>query len=413
MRSVIYFVALFLFFLMLFVPTSYRLPKSALMGLLCMAIILKLFTTGRKSLHKHVIAIGLLNIGTGIFFTMYGWNNNNPGVLNTITVYVVWPILYMLYVSGISSYKMINGLTRALIYSSYAIGIYSLMYILHSIGYLPDFLYIELDQGQLFSFTPGNLGYRLYSLGTVGFLCPFFISALIFWKSWSNPPVNRTTLYVGLIFCLILILISGRRGLLGLVIIAPILTLMSLSIITMNRMLLLKSFCLILCLFFGGFFLLDYFNIVHPERFYKLFLSGFRTSSDAGAIWRLGSGISLFDDWLQKPILGYGNGAVSSLPGGAISSPWAYELSYLALLFHTGLVGTSIYFLSILWIFRKGFQLLRSHSELRFYLLPLLVGLLSFLILNSTNPYLEKYDFLWVIFFPVSVINYWLIHNKQ
>ena len=61
--------------------------------------------------------------------------------------------------------------------------------------------------------------------------------------------------------------------------------------------------------------------------------------------------------------------------------------------------------LGILWIYLKGIQILKYNSDLSPYMLPLLVGLSCFLVANATNPYLQKYDYLWVIFLPIAIIN--------
>ena len=41
-------------------------------------------------------------------------------------------------------------------------------------------------------------------------------------------------------------------------------------------------------------------------------------------------------------------------------------------------------------------------------MLSVLVGTVSFLIANGADPYLEKYDYMWVVFLPVAIINIWL-----
>jgi hypothetical protein len=35
------------------------------------------------------------------------------------------------------------------------------------------------------------------------------------------------------------------------------------------------------------------------------------------------------------------------------------------------------------------------------------------LIGNATNPYLEKFDYIWVIFLPVALINFWLLGQNS
>jgi len=44
---------------------------------------------------------------------------------------------------------------------------------------------------------------------------------------------------------------------------------------------------------------------------------------------------------------------------------------------------------------------------------PTLVGMISFLIGNATNPYLGKFDFMWVIFVPVLIINLYKLENRK
>jgi hypothetical protein len=36
-----------------------------------------------------------------------------------------------------------------------------------------------------------------------------------------------------------------------------------------------------------------------------------------------------------------------------------------------------------------------------------------YLIGNATNPYLEKFDYIWVIFLPVALINFWLLGKNS
>jgi hypothetical protein len=122
---------------------------------------------------------------------------------------------------------------------------------------------------------------------------------------------------------------------------------------------------------------------------------------------------ALLDGWQQNPLFGAGHGAsaVGSLRDAEM--PWAYELSYVALLFQTGLVGFSIYCSGVIWIFWMGFKIIRSSHWLGFYMLPVLVGTFCFLIANATNPYLAKFDYMWVIFLPVALINSYLLDKDK
>ncbi len=106
-------------------------------------------------------------------------------------------------------------------------------------------------------------------------------------------------------------------------------------------------------------------------------------------------------------------GASALGPLRSVEMPWAYELSYAALLFHTGIIGFLIYSSGVICIFWMGLKIMRSGHWLGIYMLPVLVGTTCFLIANATNPYLEKFDYIWVIFLPVALINIWLLNKGK
>ena len=60
-----------------------------------------------------------------------------------------------------------------------------------------------------------------------------------------------------------------------------------------------------------------------------------------------------------------------------------------------------------------GLHIIRSGHRLSLYMFPILVGTTCFLIGNATNPYLAKFDYIWVIFLPVTVINLWLLDTSR
>jgi hypothetical protein len=32
---------------------------------------------------------------------------------------------------------------------------------------------------------------------------------------------------------------------------------------------------------------------------------------------------------------------------------------------------------------------------------------------NASNPYLEKFDYMWVVFLPIAFVNYWLLDKRR
>lgn len=114
----------------------------------------------------------------------------------------------------------------------------------------------------------------------------------------------------------------------------------------------------------------------------------------------------LIDETNDAPFLGNGAGASASYIRSN-SQPWAYELSYVAHLFQFGLLGTLLYGLGALLII---FYLLRMvvnpslPDTERVCVLAYFAGFIGFLVANATNPYLLKFDYMWVIFIPVAAV---------
>jgi hypothetical protein len=156
----------------------------------------------------------------------------------------------------------------------------------------------------------------------------------------------------------------------------------------------------------------DYINI---EKTIEVFLSGFdfENSLSDGAYLRYLQFESLLSGWQNYPIFGSGYGASASMTRSD-EMPWAYELSYLALLFHTGMIGIIIYGSATLWIFWQLIVIIRGDNQYFIKIaFPTFVGMVSFLIANSTNPYLGKFDLMWIIFIPVLIINLYKLEGKK
>ena len=77
-----------------------------------------------------------------------------------------------------------------------------------------------------------------------------------------------------------------------------------------------------------------------------------------------------------------------------------------------GLVGILVYGSAVICLFARGIAVTRQQPEAAIILIPLLSGLFCFLIANATNPYLEKFDHMWVLFLPVAFLNAFLLKSK-
>jgi hypothetical protein len=147
---------------------------------------------------------------------------------------------------------------------------------------------------------------------------------------------------------------------------------------------------------------------MYPVRLgsvWSVFTTGFQFGSDPVALSRAQQFDALIRGWLTSPLLGSGHGAAAPDMVRSLEMPWAYELTYAALLYHTGLVGAFFYAGGIFWIYLQAVSIIRAGTALAPLTVAVLTGTTTFLIAAATNPYLERYDALWVIFLPLAIIN--------
>lgn len=401
-----------LFFLMLFTPFVYQHIKAVLLGLLMVMIAVRIFVRGKLSLHQTVFLWTLLIVIIAFISVLVGIINDTPGALIVAHVFVLYPLVFTLIITGITELKMFDGLFRVIIFSTIAIGSYTLAFLFNSIGYLPDKLFFHLDQGQGIGFHPGFFEYSLYNITTLPFLVPFLFTALVTWRKPNI--VSRFWLWVAFLLSIIISILSGRKGLWIAIVLAPLI----LFVIQHGKVRKLifkkqyKSSILRTSLILIIFLMVIYFPLQHTFRFDAAgimndFTSGFDDSSGATArkeqLW------GLLTDWSKKPLLGWGHGAFSPSSPRRDVGGWGYELLYVDILFKCGIVGFLTYFFWFVWMFRKGLIICYSDEKFAIYLQPVLVGSICFLVASASNPYLATFDYMFVIFLPMALINYWLL----
>jgi hypothetical protein len=406
-----------LFFLMLFVPTSYQVVKAPILALLATVIAAEALVNDRLRLHPTVALWTLFLVSVGLSFMIRGMLAGAPGALRVGTVYVVWPLLYTLLVAGAANWAALIGLARVMIVATIAIAVYDVSYILHVVGWLPAFLYLPVNLGQAIGLYHGFIELNLFNLSSLLFLVPFLISLLMTWWDRRTAPVSRLWLWAALAGGVAIVLLSGRRALLLVVSLSPLLVLCGRGVLPRrerlaNRRVLAGTVAGVVVVAAA---LTVYLHVLYNfslESVWQMFLRGFDFQHDVSATARSSQLSVLLTEWAGAPLLGAGHGASAVGSIRSVEMPWAYELSYAALLFHTGLVGFIVYSAAVLWIYGMGARIVRGGGARAHYMLAVLVGLSCFLIGNATNPYLEKYDLLWVIFLPVALINQWMLTRQ-
>lgn len=402
---------------MLFVPFEYKYLKASILVFIILAVATQAAILGKAQIDIRVLFWCLILICTGILFVLWGILNGHTDSIKVFPVYVIWPIAYIFIIASITHIKAINNIFRLFTCITFFIAIYSIIYILSRLNILPTYAILSLIEGTRVSLETEFISYFIPSITSMIYLVPFMLSSLLLWDSNDYMPIKPIWFYMALMLSLVIIIISSRRIFWVLLFLTPVFTFTFILFLKKNYRNIrykifyrnMKRICVvILCVIFVPAF---FYITEITEIFLKsdVFVEA-ATFNDEGTVVRNEQMKKLLDGWLDVPLLGAGHGA--SLPNYQRSSetPWSYELSYSALLFQTGLIGFTIYFLEILWIFYIGIKLSRKNEKLSLYIIPTLVGMTCFLVANGTNPYIQAFDHLWTIFVPIILINLFLLN---
>jgi len=406
---------LLFFFFMLVLPTVYQKERGVLLLILVAGCVYKVWV-GKWKIHPTVLCIGIGCVATSLLFMLYGIFNDAPGAFSVGTVYVLWPLLFIFFMGVLNNPSDFEGFTKIIILGVIVSAMMGILLVAEGIGVININISSFLEfQGAGLGIFEGTLEYNLYNMTTVIFGFPFLLALIFLPKKLSNT--NKFWNYLALlalILALITLLISGRRVFWVISLTSPLILFVIFRISGLANPFKLKPlffiFVLISSVFLIGsvVFKLSFESIIYDV------LAGFdfADSSNLSASARAEQFDALLHGWIDHPLFGSGHGAAALGSVRSEEQAWAYELSYLALLFQIGLIGSVIYFSALLWTFINSICVVRTNPESAAMILPLLVGLTCFLIANATNPYLAKFDYLWTLFLPTGILNAYLLRNS-
>lgn len=393
---------LVLIFMSQFVPTAYVGVKAVLLviggGGVSVAMI-----RGKLFLLKwQVLGIFFL-VTCGILYSTYGFVRGNPGAIRVLSVWLLWPIVYLGFSTLLRQCNGYESLVKIFKLSLAGVVFYGFLYLGYMAGIVPDWLYIDLDQGQEIGFHDGYVEYNLYSISSLIFLFPFFSHYLLEkYKRGRGLRVDDMLLWFASI---ILVLLTGRRALFFIVLILPVIVFFSNKLLANDRKINIRiSGLIVVSLCSAGFLYLFYRFGLRLDSVIAMFVDGFDFGSGSGSAseraWQYNA---LIDGWLNSSIaFGAGNGAAAAVSRSEIF-PWAYELTYVYLLFSTGLVGVVVYFGWYGYGLNRLRRAIRARPDLAVYAAPILTGSLSLGIAAATNPYFGKFDYLWMLLLPFFI----------
>ena len=405
---------LLFFFFMLVLPTIYQKERGVLLLIIVTGCLYKVLI-GKWKIHPRVLIIGIGCVTTSLFFMLYGLFHDAPGAFSVGTVYVLWPLLFMFFMGVLNTPSDFIGFMKIIILGVIVSAMMGILLVSEGLGFIDISISSFLEfQGSGVGISEGTLEYNLFNMTTVIFGFPFLLALIYLPKNLTI--VNKFWNYLALLalmLALITLLISGRRAFWVISLASPLILFAIFRISGLANPFKLKQLFFVIVLMSSIFLLGSVVFKLSFEGVIYYVLAGFDfgDSSNLSAYVRAEQFYALIHGWMDNPLIGSGHGA-AALGSVRSEEAWAYELSYLALLFQIGLIGSLIYLSALLWTFIKSIRVVRTNPKSAAMILPLLVGLTCLLIANATNPYLAKFDYLWTIFLPVGILNAYLLRTS-
>jgi len=417
-----------LFFLCLAFPMARPLlePKAAMFLLLVFGLVVNVVWTGRIELARSLSVWLLVILSTGAVFSLHGAVLGAPGALvYGFAIYVVWILIHALIVCEVKPAHIVRLYWIAIASTIFIslnglLFVFSQMFLVEPIDLAGTLGWNVAEDVQGYGATGGYIKINVLGINSMPFLVPMALAGIVVRKrlygqsGLASIIASWTALTLGLLFALI----AGRRALILVTLLSPLLLVpfwstAPHSVAARRKGLVVMLICV------GGlvFTIAAYLNDMAGDPFslVQIILSGFEFSgTDESELARREQFFALLNGWLERPLTGWGLGASAGQFGSirSVEYPWAYELYYFALLYQVGLIGAAIYFGFVVWIYWMGIRIVRSGYSLSAFMVPFLVGMTGFLIASGTNPYLPRFDGLWIFFLPLASINIWLSENK-
>jgi hypothetical protein len=400
--------------------------KAGLFLVLLLATSLDALLAGRIKVHLSIARWSLGLALVGMLFSLEGIAFGAPGAISYgVGIYVFWPLVYAFLLGGARNENILKCLYWIAVASTIFIALNGILFVLSQLGLVEQFDWSSIlgvdeeDAIQGYGLTEGYIKINVVGINSMPFLVPMVISGAIFLEARGRfRVVQRIAIYAALLLGLVFVFVTGRRALLLVTLLCPVILIpfvLARGTVGIGQRLRIISAGLIV----GGivFASSSYLNSSAGDPFslasvWDILSSAFKLSdsSNVNELVRREQLFSLLNGWSERPLTGWGLGASGKIFGPLSSEqyPWAYELYYNALLFQVGLLGFMAYLAGVVWIYLMGWRVIRSKHPVSNLMTPFLVAMTCYLIASGTNPYLPRFDGLWVFFLPVACINWWL-----
>lgn len=326
--------------------------------------------------------------------------NRNPYATYSLSIEIVEPFFFFVLIMLMQK-KEYNDFITILKILTFIISVYNLLFFMALNGLIPlvDANWFAGMWPNYGGFSIGFIKYHSNNITWLVFLVPFTIADFILHTN-NRSAFEGVTIILGLIN----VAASMRTGFIIAVALSPFITVAfaKLTKIKYNKnevrlFLLFTAICItvvVLCSVSVRGLILGLADKV------LISLSTSSNSVDNGGYIRMLQIRDLLDTWKEKPLLGWGfntnahNVIRSDIPG-------SYEMQYFAMLMQRGLIGSGILLGLFIWLYVKSFRIMTSNEQYGITTLAIIVGHLSVLLANATNPYIGSFDRLIIIFIPL------------
>lgn len=382
----------FLLILMIIFPNVLQIPKALLLGIVIVGIVIMK--------RKHMINathIGWISayVFTNLFYIFYGAALSNPAPLKYFPVYVLWPLVF---------FFLAQNITYRVLYCFFEIftGCLAFINITGIVAFIL-FNFVGFDSFLVFLplIKPGFPFVAISGPIVTSFIFLFFFNLTLVLISKRKTKLEIINVILGIIF----ILLTCRRVLfLNIAIGIFVISFFSFMSGTYKKIVLAKvlKFTIgALILFFLTFSLAISYADFSFSDFLNLVINAFGDGDINDP--RVDQSLALFNGWLEHPILGNGTGVDAKVSRSEL--PGTYELSYHAMLFERGILGCLIYFILYTKLNMWCLQSMKYSILDDKYTIAYLVALTLFMMANATNPYLNAFDYLWILFLGFAFCN--------
>lgn len=386
--------------LMLLMPSQFSLIKMCLLLILLIINVLEIIIK-RISINKNMILGVLITVILGFAYILYGSINGYKIDYKLIEMYIFTPISAILLSNIVKKEKDLISLYNILLIITLIIVIYDFIYILSSIGILPNWLKFESSIGGSIKISNDFIEARMSNHSSLMFLLPMVICGeiVILHKIKFFKKIGYITIFLGLI----VVMLSGRRALQLVTMLSVLISFISIKYtrIRIKKEVIKGVIIISVITIIGGVLLgsslADKLGLMNPLKSIKeTFFEGFDFNNTTSGIIRKQQTDALIKGWYNNTFFGQGIGSYAKDCIRSSSTPWSYEMVYISFLHQFGIIGVIIYFGLVINMCICIINKAKINKKISAYYLSFFVGMVCFLIAGATNP-MVFYIWAWAI----------------